>query len=450
VKLDHKGWAVLIIVIGAVVAGSYTLGQKNAGQGQVSATNAASMNTSRLTPMAKGPIVPELPSAGVLPPGATLPSNHPPMQQDTSTQTPMAMPAPAPAPVATNAMVRSTSRFTHFRVGNRNVKGLYLDQNTAWIGTSGGVIRYNMLDDSHTVFDNKTSGLLSNGIFHVSRVDDSIVAGTYGGGLSVFDMKTSLWKNYNIPDGLADQFVYDAQKTRNGDFWIATWSGANRIKGGALDDASAWTTFDVENTDGGLPNRWVYALEEGVDGTMWFATEEGLARYKNDSWTNWKHSDGLGAPYEVVKESIKATNDPAKASKHHARNKADQGLEDVNVAYNPNYIISLKVDNDGVVWCGTWGAGLARFDGKSWKNFTTEDGLPANHIFMLYLDPEGHLWAGTNHGLAKLNDDGKSFTVMTTADGLFANNVFSMAHANDGTMWVGSFGGVARIAPKNN
>lgn len=444
-KLDHKGWAVLIIVMGAVVAGSYTLGQKNAQQGKV-----AQMKGVQTASVATVPIVPELPSAGVLPPDATLPNNHPPMQQDAPTQTPVAMSAPVPAPVATSTVPRSTSRFTHFRVGNRNVKGLYLDGDIAWIGTSGGVIRYNMLDDSHTVFDNKTSGLLSNGIFHVSKVNESIVAGTYGGGLSVFDLKTSLWKNYNIPDGLADQFVYDAQKTSNGDFWIATWSGANRIKGGVLNDASAWTTFDVENTDGGLPNRWVYALEEGIDGAMWFATEEGLARYEKGVWTNWKHSDGLGAPYDMVKESIKATNDPAKASKHHARNKADQGLEDVNVAYNPNYIISLKVDNDGVVWSGTWGAGLARFDGKSWKNFTTEDGLPANHIFMLYLDPEGHLWVGTNHGLARLNDDGQSFTVMTTADGLFANNVFSMAHAKDGTMWVGSFGGVARIAPKKN
>jgi ligand-binding sensor domain-containing protein len=105
------------------------------------------------------------------------------------------------------------------------------------------------------------------------------------------------------------------------------------------------------------------------------------------------------------------------------------------------------VDNDGVVWCGTWGAGLARFDGHTWRNFTTKDGLPGNHIFMLYKDDKGQIWAGTSRGLARINDDGKSFSIMTTADGLYADNVFSMADAADGSVWIGSFGGVAHIVP---
>lgn len=146
-----------------------------------------------------------------------------------------------------------------------------------------------------------------------------------------------------------------------------------------------------------------------------------------------------------MKDAIQFTSDQAAGSQHHAQQKAEQGIEDLKVAYNPNYIISLAVDRDGTVWCGTWGAGLARFDGKTWKNFTTADGLPANHIFMLYRDRQDRLWIGTSQGLARRNTDG-SFTVMTTADGLFANNVFSMAQAGDGTLWVGSFGGVARIA----
>jgi len=147
----------------------------------------------------------------------------------------------------------------------------------------------------------------------------------------------------------------------------------------------------------------------------------------------------------LVRDAIQSTNDPAKASQHHAQQKVEQGMQNVDVAYNPNYIISLKVDRNGTVWCGTWGAGLARFDGENWQNFTTADGLPANHIFMLHLDDDGQLWAGTSKGLVRVMDDGKRFATFTTMDGLFANNVFSMANAPDGTMWVGSFGGVARL-----
>jgi ligand-binding sensor domain-containing protein len=119
------------------------------------------------------------------------------------------------------------------------------------------------------------------------------------------------------------------------------------------------------------------------------------------------------------------------------------GLQGVDVAYNPNYVVSMKVDADGVVWAGTWGGGLARFDGRRWTNFTTAEGLPGNHVFMLHVGPKGRLWVGTNNGLASFTD-GK-FAVRTVADGLIGNAVFSMASGADGTHWVGSFGGVAHL-----
>ncbi len=341
------------------------------------------------------------------------------------------------------------TRFTHFKVGSRNIKDIYAeDDQKIWFATSGGVIRYDIIADDYRVFNNKIDGILSNGVFHVSEINGKIFAGTYGGGLSVYDPDNDQWKNYNIPQGLADQFVYDVLQDSKGDIWIATWSGINRIKGGNLDDPNSWEMFTVENTNGGIPNPWVYAVKEGVNGDMWFATEEGLARYKNGNWQHWNHDDGLGADYALVKDAIKFTNDPAKASKHHARQKAQQGLQRVSVAYNPNYIISLAVTKNGAVWAGTWGGGLARFDGRQWKNYTTEEGLPANHIFMLYLDSKENLWIGTNHGLALYDEKNDSFSVMTAAQGLFADNVFSMLRTENNNLWIGSFGGVARIMPQ--
>lgn len=367
-----------------------------------------------------------------------------------SATTAVAAPASAPHPAAADQMmnVAATSndvRFSHFRVGNRNVKSMFADGKYIWIGTSGGVVRYDTEADDYKMFNNQNSGLLSNGIFHISKVFGRIAVGTYGGGLSLYDPSKDSWENINIPQGLADQFVYDLIVTKKGDVWIATWSGANRVKGGNFSNPTAWETFTMENTKGGLPNPWVYGVEEGQNGEIWFATENGLARYKEGQWQNWQHKDGLGADLELVKDAIQFKSDPGKASMHHARQKDEQGLHNVNVAYNPNYVISMVVQADGTVWCGTWGGGLARFDGKNWRNYTTADGLPANHIFMLSQDAKGQLWAGTNQGMARLKVDGKTFEVKTVADGLFADNVFSMANAPDGSVWVGSFGGVAHI-----
>lgn len=370
------------------------------------------------------------------PPAAKVSPNAP------SPSAAAAYPAGATTAHGAGAAAPSGVRFAHFKVGNSNVKALLADGPVLWVGTSGGVIRYDTEKDDHRLYDVR-AGLLSNGIFHLSKLDGRLVVGTYGGGLSLFDEAKDDWVNYNIQHGLGDAFIYDLLELANGDIWIATWSGANLVKGGRLDERGQWTTFTVESTGGGLPNDWVYGLAAGRDGEVWMATEGGLARFKDGQWQNWKHADGLGAPYELVREQIEFQRDPAKESSHHARQKVEMGLQGVDVAYNPNYIVALHVDSEGTVWCGTWGGGLARFDGQSWKNFTVADGLPANHVFMLEDAGNGQMWVGTSDGMARF--DGKTFKKFTTHDGLYANNVFSLAKGSDGSLWVGSFGGVAKL-----
>jgi len=438
-QLNSKMAAVAIIGIGGVMAAVYSLGVK---QGAKTETLAAAQSS-----------VPEVRSAGRLQEGAQVPANHPPMPQQVAAQDqalPPAMPgqpgqaaeAPQEEAHAGTAKEDPSQKFTHFKVGNRNVKSIFVDGKVVWIGTSGGVVRYDTSNDAYKMFDAKT-GLLSNGVFHVNKLNGKIVVGTYGGGMSMFDAEKSEWKNYNIPQGMGDPFVYGVAKVSNGDIWFATWSGANRVKGGALDDRSKWEVHTVESTKGGLPNDWVYGLAEGKNGEMWFATEGGLARYKNGKWENWNHSKGLGAPYEKVKNEIVFKNDPAQYSSHHAKQKAEMGLQGVDSSYNPNYIISMAVAKDGSVWCGTWGGGLSHFDGAKWKTYTMVDGLPGDHVFMLKFDPKGQLWVGTNNGLSRFSN-GK-FTTLTTENGLFSNYVFSMATGDDGSLWVGSFGGVAHL-----
>ena len=415
-QIDKKPAALAAIVVAGLIIGGCS----------------KSDNKSPAPAPAASPAAPAAP-AGQLPPG------HPPLGS-----APVAPPAVQQPQREGKLKVDQTQKFTQFQVGDKNVKAIFVDGKVVWIGTSGGVIRYDTQNDTFKTIDAR-NGLLSSGAFSVGKIKGRITIGTYGGGMSMLSDDGNSWKNYNIPDGVGDSFVYKVIEATNGDIWIATWSGVNRVRGGALDDPKKWDLFTVENTRGGLPNDWVYSLEEGKDGVIWLATDGGMARFANGKWDNWNHAKGIGAPYEKVKEATAFKSDPGKASEHHARQKREMGLMDVDVAYNPNYIVSLAVDRDGQPWAGTWGGGVSRFDGKGWKTYTTAEGLPGNHVFMLHRDTNGQIWVGTNKGLA-LWQDGK-FKVMTTADGLVADNVFAMATTPDGGKWIGSYGGVAYLRP---
>ena len=408
----------LVLIIVGLVVGAYMLGVKH----KLENNDNESVDTS-------------YGKVDKLQSGAVLTPDHPLLEPNLTNMPGSGLAGAIPA--------NQNVKFTHFRVGNRNVKSIYAEDDVIWVGTSGGVIRYVPETDEYRLFDVR-NGLLANGIFHVSRwTENKILIGTYGGGLAIYDEVQDKFEIYNVPDGLADSFVYDVLLMPDGDLWIATWSGANRVKGGRLDDPSAWETYTVENTGGGLPNDWVYGLDLGKNGEVWFATEGGLARYENGQWQSWNHQDGQGAVYDLVKEDNRFDTDPAEVSSHHARQKIEMGLENISTAYNPNYIVALTVDLDGIVWLGTWGAGLARFDGESFKNYTVKDGLASNHVFMLHEDHNGVLWIGTSHGMSRF--DGQGFSTMTTQDGLLSNTIFSMDTQKNNTLWVGSFGGVARI-----
>lgn len=321
-----------------------------------------------------------------------------------------------------------------FNLGSANVKDVLIDGRLTWLGTSDGLIRFDNLSGEQRTYDNK-NGLFSNGVFYVGRLDGRIWVGTYGGGLSILDPQGQEWSHYNIPDGLADSFVYDVMRDTRGDIWIATWSGVNQVIGGALKDPTAWRLHTVASTQGGLANDWVYGLAAGPDGAVWLATEGGLSRYRDRAWTSWTHADGLGAPWERVAGEDQDRGAAAAASRHHQRQRREQGLERAGPAYNPNYVVSLAVDGEGVVWAGTWGAGLTRFDGETWRSFTIADGLPGNHVFALTVSGS-RIWVGTNRGLASL--DGTTFNKVVK--GLDITSVFAIA-IGEGSAWVGGYGG---------
>jgi ligand-binding sensor domain-containing protein len=356
-----------------------------------------------------------------------------------------------------------------YTLNARNVKVLKSAGPHLWMGTSMGALLYDTgTAEDYRVIDNK-NGLLSNGVFAIAFDGKGTPwIGTYGGGLSRLEKKRG-WVNYNTPHGLCDAFVYDVEFDQD-TLWIATWSGVNRVRGD-LKKKSSWETFTVENTGGGLIDNWVYAIEIGKDGRIWFGTESGISLFDGKRWRGWNHTSGLGASHERVKQANAgevanfsgAHHQPGlPAGDNHGAPSAP-GLvtpfaehtghrspttatgDEHSPGYRPNYVVAMLLDSQNRLWIGTWGAGLSLFDTRtlSFRNFTTQDGLPGNYILALKEDPAGKLWIGSNNGLSRF--DGKEFTNFSTLNGLISDRILSIEIDSRRFLWAGGLNGMSRL-----
>ncbi len=68
---------------------------------------------------------------------------------------------------------------------------------------------------------------------------------------------------------------------------------------------------------------------------------------------------------------------------------------------------AMVEDVNGYLWVGTEGGGIARFDGRDFKVYTTLDGLQSNTVNYLLLDKKQNLWIVHPRGITKF--DGLNF-----------------------------------------
>lgn len=108
----------------------------------------------------------------------------------------------------------------------------------------------------------------------------------------------------------------------------------------------------------------------------------------------------------------------------------------------PHSVIwGIHEDSRGYIWFGSYGRGVARFDGVNFQNYTMIDGLPSNIINDVVEDSNGNMWfAAGESGLSHFN--GKSFTNYSTEDGLIGDEIVSLLHDSEGRLWIGTTDGL--------
>jgi len=353
----------------------------------------------------------------------------------TGTQTP-AVQAASSAVVQPGSMARSGYRVADtFNVGERvYVRSMALDekQNRLWVGTSVGVLEVDTASRNLVNTFTREQGLANEYVFgmHIDSQGNRWF-GTNGGGISRYSASQE-WKTFFPMHGLADYWVYTFTEQADGTLWIGTWAGLNKYD----PKTETFHTYLKE-----LVNEWVYGLDVDSQQRIWIGTEGGVNMFDGKTWATWTHADGLGAENE---QGLSASTNTGLGT----RSRHDLSILSMDQeTYNPNYIFSLLVAKDDGVWAGTWGGGVSRFNGKTWENYSTKNGLAGNIVYSVAQDEKGGMWFGTNAGLSYF--DGKDWYTFTQSDGLLDNNIYVVTPAGQNQVWVGSRSGVVLLAAEN-
>jgi ligand-binding sensor domain-containing protein len=112
-----------------------------------------------------------------------------------------------------------------------------------------------------------------------------------------------------------------------------------------------------------------------------------------------------------------------------------------------NITRTLAQDKHGNIWLASW-EGVFRYDGKSFTNIT--NGVSSARFFSVLEDRKGNLWFGSiGSGVYCYYYEGKTFQNFTTKDGLVNNEVTSIYEDKAGNIWFGVNGGVSRYNGKS-
>ena len=300
-------------------------------------------------------------------------------------------------------------------------------QTALWVGTSAGVHEVDLGSGRLRKTFTRQEGLANEYVFAIGldRAGNKWF-GTNAGGVSRY--KDGKWKTFFPMHGLADYWIYSFAQQNSGDFWIGTWAGVNKVDA----RTGRFTTYVKE-----LVNEWVYGIAVDVQDRVWFGTEGGVTVHDGKTWKSWTHQDGLGAP-NTDKLPFSNNTGLGTRSRHDLSVSADGPA-----TYNPNYVFAIIAARDGTVWAGTWGGGVARWDGRSWTNFTTAEGLAGNIVYSAVQDDQGVFWFGTNQGGSRF--DGRAWKTIGMNEGLLERNVYALAAVPGGDIWAGTRKGVARI-----
>jgi len=308
---------------------------------------------------------------------------------------------------------------------NNHVNTFFDDNDFLWIGTEGGLERFNKKNRTfkhyiHNPIDKTTIG--SNAIVTINKdAMGTLWVGGWNSGLNRFNYKNeSFTRYYRGPNDISSvdiKHVFAINPAPNGNLWLGTiYNGLILFK----PDSGIVENFNPANSD--ITSNYVEAIMQAKDGSFWLSSNVSLDRFDPKTKTFFHFRPNPNDSASIKSNMIFSMNEDSKGNIWigtnaglHLYNKATNGFKTylTNDGLPDNSIKSINEDNRGNLWLGT-NKGLSEFiNGTTtpakpiFKNFTIEDGLQGNEFWRnsSYKSPEGLMYFGGTNGFNVFNPD---------------------------------------------
>jgi len=301
------------------------------------------------------------------------------------------------------------------------------NEKNIWIGTDGGGVNIYNPSKYGNKFIHFTDDVLKSNFPSLKVVksiyqdkQQNIWFGTYKGGLVKYNPKTRQIHNYWVsvaPNGLPSNLIWALLEDSYGKFWVSSLGTGVSV----MDrEKETFKVYKSDNSHGALSQLNVMTIYEDRQRRLWLGTEGGGVNLYDRS------------------------NDKFIIFRNNPNDKNSLSNDDVRTIFQ---------DSDGNLWFGTIGGGLDLFlpETKSFKHFTTSNGLPANAIYGILEDDDKNLWISTNNGICKFNYKKNTFKIYDINDGLQSNefNYTSSCKTSDGTFLFGGIEGFNAFHPSS-
>ena len=302
-------------------------------------------------------------------------------------------------------------------------------QDRVWIGTLDGLV---LRDTDGTLKRAPAAWGVGSGLVWPYRAPDGVL--WIVGGESLYRLQDD---TPQLVHRLPGQIHLTAMlQDRHGDLWLGTENqGLLRISQHGLERLPAGLN---------LPGGRVVSLREDAEGSIWVGANGGLYRLRETLFASYTERDGLSGDYvRTVLEDAQRTLWVGSASGLDRRD-ADGRFAPVilhNRGGKPPSVLSLAQGRDRDVWVGTFGDGVMRLDenGHPERTYDSVDGVPIGNIRAISIDAQGVVWAGTQRGVARIDEKGASLPRM---EGMPTALITALAHDTAGNLWIGTIEGI--------